>query len=259
MAESNGPKTSWQLTGNMFLYGKPELLAKEIHGDLGLSAIDGPFNFAKEATAIPLTLPEIASAQKNYPVVFSGLENPLPLAIVGIVEPVNLFVDGGGQWDEASYVPAYLRRYPFAVASGQEDQLAIVIDRSAPSVSDKPEHPFFEGAKLADHYQSIVDFCGQYEAERIRTESFCNKLKELDLLAVQEAQHKPPGGDEEQTLAKYVSVDSGRLNELDDGTVHDLFKNGFLAAVFAHLFSLENWHRLVDRRFRSQTTAGSPS
>ena len=255
MAEENKPKPSLQLRGKMFLYDKPELLAKETHGHLGLSRIERPFDFARQATAIPLTVPEIASAQKNYPIVFSDLENPLPVAVVGMSDQINLFVDDAGRWDEASYIPAYLRRYPFTVASGQADQLAVVIDRAAANISDKPEHPFFQDGKLADNFQSLVDFCAQYDAERLRTENFCSKLKELDLLAVQEAKHTPQDGGQEQTLAKYVSVDSAKLNELDEGTVYELFKNAFLATILAQLFSLENWNRLVERRIRLQSNS----
>jgi hypothetical protein len=48
-------------------------------------------------------------------------------------------------------------------------------------------------------------------------------------------------------VATYVAVDSDKLNDLDTDVVKELFDQGFLAGIFAHLFSLENWNVMIER------------
>ena len=232
--------------GKMLFYKQPELLNHQQHGSLGLHRLERPFEFARNARALPLTLGEIPSAQKHFPVVFSGLENPVPLAVLGMNDDINLFVDENGQWDRETYVPAYARCYPFALAARSGDEFAVIIDRAADNISDEPERPFFDGDKVTAETQSLIDFCGRYDAERRQTAEFGLRLKELGLLAGQQVTRTSPEGVEEP-ISSYVAVDSQKLDELEESVVKELFNNGYLAAVFAHLFSLENWQLVMKR------------
>jgi hypothetical protein len=250
MTDENGAIPVAPIEGRMFLYPTPELLTREDHGSLGLTPAEKPFSFAANVRAIPLVVSEIVTAQRHYPVVFSDMENPVPLAIVGLNEDVNLFVGPDGRWDGDAYVPAYLRCHPFALAATQDDKFAIVIDRGAASVVEGGEFPFFEGDEMSANTREMVDFCGKYEGERRKTQQYTERLKELGLLGVRRASHRPAGSDEEETIARYVSVQPEKLGELTAEQVHALHTSGMLAVTFAHLFSLENWLRLVDRRAR---------
>ena len=127
--------------GNMFLYAQPQLLTVEDHGHLGLNTSGQTYDFVRSIRVVPLAAAELSSAQKHYPVIFSDLEKPTPLAVVGVLEDRNLFVDDNGNWDSAAYVPSYLRCYPFAMASRQDDQYAVVIDRAAPVISVRTNSP----------------------------------------------------------------------------------------------------------------------
>lgn len=246
---------SAELTGRMFLYEQPELLTKQDHGHLGVTGPAQPFGFARDIRMAPVVFSEFASAQKHYPVVYSDLESPTPVAVLGVLEDVNLFVDADGGWDPSCYVPSYLRRYPFAFVHRAEEQFAVVLDRAAEAISENPEFPFFDGDELTENTQAIMDFCSRYEADRLRTVEFCTRLKELDLLVVQQAGYRPDGAQEDEPLAQYVSVDVERLNDLDDDVIRTLHRNGSLACIYAQAFSLENWNRLLDRRARPQQEA----
>jgi hypothetical protein len=250
---SNNSQTAAQLQGRMLLFWQPELLNAETHSDLGLAKIDRPFDFAAKATAIPLTIGEFPTAQKSYPIVFASLEDPAPLAVTGVIDSVNLFVDDAGQWATTYYVPAYVRSYPFAFASGPDNQMAVVIDRAAPMISRNPKEAFFAGGQLSAGTQSLVDFCAKCAQDRERTERFSRKLLELNILANQQANYQQVG-QEEQTIANYVAVDTARFQALDKDIVAELFSSGMLALIHAHLFSLENWTQLMVRRdLRNQT------
>ncbi len=235
------------LEGKMFLYEQPELLNHEHHGNLGLVKVDKPFGFVRDVKALPLTVSEFASAQKSYPIVFSDNKNPVPLAVMSVFEGKNLFVSDDGEWASLNYIPAYVRCYPFAFATRPDDQYAVVIDRAATSISDNPDQPFFEGDKLTPGTDKFIEFCGQYDAERKRTREICERIRDLDLLTGQQATQTDADG-KEQVIASYIAIDASKLSDLDKDLVHELHQNGTMSFIMAHLFSLENWQRLVARQ-----------
>ncbi len=236
------------IKGKIFLYEKPELLTKEDHGHLGISRIDSPFLNTKNSAAIPLTLTEFVTAQKYYPIVFSSMENPTPLAIVAAIDEQNLFLDENGNWDPLCYVPAYLRCYPFAFARQSDDQVAVVIDRGAAQVKENADFPFFEGDEASEHSKQMAEFCARYQGARQQTDGFCQKLKELNLLTAQHATYTPEGETEQQVMANYVAIDSEKLQDLNQDTLAELHKDGSLAAIYAQAASAENWTNLLVRR-----------
>ena len=252
-----GPAANPDFEGRMFLYAEPQLLTVEEHGHLGLNTSRRPYDFARSIRVVPLAAVEIATAQKYYPVVFSDLEKPALLAVVGVLDDRNLFVDESGNWERDAYVPSYLRCYPFALASRADDQFAVVIDRAAPAISENPDQPFFDGGKLTPPIQAKVDFCAQFSAHQPSTQAFCDRLLELGLLSGQRATFTPEGESEEQTIASYVAVDFDKLRKLDAKTVEQLFQDGMLPPIYAHRFSLENWSRLLERQQRLDAVEGS--
>ena len=231
----------------MLLYDKPALLTKEVHGGMGLSKSDRPFDFVKSVKGLPLCASEVQTAQKHYPVVFSDFENPVLIAVVGIIDEKNLFVTDSGEWDKRSYIPSYVRCHPFALAQHGDDEFAVIIDESSASISNTPDIPFFEGDDLSEVTRSRVDFCGQFKAEQNQTREFCRKVMDLGLLNGQRVSQTMPDGSEVK-ISDYVSIDPNKLNDLDKDTLQELHQDGSLAAIFAQLFSLENWNRLIARR-----------
>jgi hypothetical protein len=236
-------------SGSKLFYKQPELLNHEVHGSLGLRRPERPFEFARGAAALPLTLGELPTAQRYYPIIFASQEEPVPLAVVGAADDVNLFIDDRGYWEPGVYIPAYVRCYPLALAMRSDDHLAVVIDRAADAISDDPEQPFFNGDQVTAQTQSQIDFCGRYDAETKATLAFGERLKELGMLSGQQVSRTAADGTEER-LASYIAVDTQKLNGLEPGVVKELFDNGYLASVFAHLFSLDNWTRLLERNSR---------
>lgn len=246
MTDTSNTDTS--LSGKMFLYETPELLTTDAHGTMGLTPASNPFEFAMGVRVIPLTMVEFGSAMRSYPIIFTNLEAPTPLAVVGLLDDVNLFVNEKGHWDPLSYIPTYLRCHPFTLAKEASGQLAIVVDRSAASVSEEPVYPFFTNGEPSEHTQALMQLCSDFEGERQRTVEFCKKLVDLGLLAVMQAMHKPEGADEEQSLADYVAIDAAKLDALPADAIYELHKAGFLSASYLHLYSLENWRHLMARR-----------
>lgn len=247
MTEQQARPAQIESDKRMFLYQQPELLSFEEHGGLGLDPAERPFEFARNVNAIPIAAVELVSAQRHYPIVFSDLENPTLLAIVGVFESVNLFIDDNGEWEMGTYLPGYLRCYPFGLAPRPEDQFAVVVDRAAPSISEGGKQPLFEGKKLAKPIKDHVDFCAQFSSYRQASRLFCDKLAGLGLLSGQQVRFTPDDG-EEQSMGTYVAVDLEKLKDLDAETLRELHLDGTLSGIYAHTFSTDNWVRLLERR-----------
>jgi hypothetical protein len=147
MNQQNPNPDTGNFKGEMFLYSKPELLNARDHGGVGINPSAQPYAFAKSAKFAPIAAAEIVSAQRHYPVVFSGPKQPTPLAVLSLLDSDNLFVDDNGEWARGVYIPAYLRCHPFAVAARSDDQFSVVIDRAAPCIAENAEQPFFDGNK----------------------------------------------------------------------------------------------------------------
>src|SRR5436190_2749634 len=134
-----------ELSGNVLFYQRPEPLAKELHSNLGVKRMDGPFGFAKTGHAIPLTVGEFPLAAVTGPIIFVGDEK-LPIAVMGLNAGENMFVKDDGTFESGIYIPAYVRRYPFVFANDDQNrQMVLCIDRAAEFIVDKGyDMAFFE-------------------------------------------------------------------------------------------------------------------
>lgn len=234
----------------MFLYDKPALLSKEAHEGMGLTPGNQPYGFARDIRGVPVVANEIQSVQKHYPVVFSDIENPTLVAVVGIVEESNLFVDEDGQWERSSYIPSYVRSHPFALAANESDDYVVVIDESSAAISKEPEIPFFDAdGEITPAIQARIDLSGHFRQQQIRTQEFCATVRDLDLLGAQRVNQTLSDGTESKII-DYVTIDTNKLHGLDKDTLLRLHQDGSLAAIFAMAFSLENWNWLIQRRNR---------
>jgi hypothetical protein len=232
----------------LYLFKEPVPLNSSDHGNLGLNGGPAPFDFARKATVLPMVASEVQTAQRDYPIIFSSLEKPALIAITGFSGASNLFVDEAGNWESNRYVPAYARRYPLAGIPKSEDneEFLVYIDRQCERIVSGGDAPFFEGDELTSAAQEMVDFCGSYLQEARRTQQFCEHIAEMGLLGVREAVYNEEGGIK-RTIAEYVCVEPERMAELKGDRLQQLYEQGYIAMIFAHLFSLENWARLDAR------------
>jgi len=56
------------------------------------------FDFARNTNVVMLNAAEFEQAARVYPIVFVSTPNPAALAILGLREAENLFVDANGDW-----------------------------------------------------------------------------------------------------------------------------------------------------------------
>ncbi len=239
-----------QMTGNVLYYKNPEPLTPEHHGSLGVKRVDHPYAFVSQSHIVPLTVTEFAPCSLSYPIVFIGNETKSPLAVMGLRQGENLFIDEKGDFRPEAYVPAFVRRYPFVYANEQNsDRLILCVDRGAEFVGEQYDVPFFNDGKPSDYTQQAMQFCNEFETERQRTVSFMNLLEENDLLDQREATFTPRNPDGSagapQKIADYWAVSEEKLNKLSQKKYIELRDNGALGQIYAHMTSLLGWDRLI--------------
>ena len=98
-----------------------------------------------------------------------------------------------------------------------------------------------------------MEFCNNFEQERLRTESFVKLLTDLDLFETREANFTPRNADGSagpvQKLAEYYAVSEDKLKALSVEKLAELRDNGALGQIYAHLVSLLGWDRLIAMAF----------
>lgn len=246
---TTAPPGLGSITGTVLFYQQPEPLAPELQGNLGVKRMDGPFGFARQGHAIPLTVGEFPLAALTGPVIFVG-EEKVPLAVMGLNAGENMFLQDNGQFEAGVYVPAYIRRYPFVFAHDEAaEKMVLCVDRKAEFIVEGGDMPFFVNGQPSDYTKNCIEFCNNFEVERQRTMNFVQLLKDLDLFETKTASFTPVNPDgtagEPQRIADYFAVSEDKLNALPQEKYLELRDNGALGQIYAHLISLTGWDRLV--------------
>ncbi len=246
-------QTDGQLAGTVLFYSKPEPLSVELHGKLGVNPVEKPYAFVAQSHVVPLTVTEFAPAALSYPVIFLG-DTKQPVAVMGLRQDENLYVDANGDFRSEAYVPAYARRYPFVFANDdQQERMILCIDRAAPFLTEGGQTPLFVDGQPGEYLNNAMEFCNNFEQERARTESFLKLLTDLDLFEVREATFTPRDengvAQAPQKLAEYFAVSEDKVKALSPEKLVELRDNGALGQIYAHLVSLLGWDRLIAMAF----------
>lgn len=224
-------------------YNNPVALDKEKHAKMSLNP-EMTFEFAKEANAVPINLVEFPYIAPYYPIAFSASEPSTPLAILGLKNKENLFVNKKGEWAPNTYIPAYVRRYPFIVAQDEKaERLTLCIDDAKGIMVKGKKNPFFDNKEPTDLTKNALDFCRSYQRAALDTEKFMSELKETGVLSNRHAQIRTPDG-KTSTLSGFLAIDEQKLRDLDDKKVVEWHKSGLLRFVNAQIVSTGNWQKL---------------
>ncbi|MBA3070332.1 MAG: SapC family protein [Hyphomonas sp.] len=244
------------ITGQVLFYKQPQPLSAENHGGLGVKQVAQPFAFLREAHAVPVTVTEFGVCAASYPIIFVGDERT-PVAVMGVRQGQNLFVDANGFVFEDYYIPAFVRRYPFVFAADESsDRLLLCVDRAAPMVSNQPDVAFFENGQPSKFTTDAIEFCKEFERQRRATLDFVKMISSMDLFEQKTVVFQPRDaqGNEvgpQQKVADYWAISEERLNALPAEKYLELRNNGALGACYAHLVSLLNWSKVIQRAVRT--------
>jgi hypothetical protein len=229
-------------------YKSPVPIEAERHKDWGIKKQFG-FSFASNANAVPLNMVEMAEACHVYPIAFSSDAIATPVAILGLRDHENLFVNAKGEWVPDLYVPAYVRRYPFIFSEMQgNDQLTLCVDNVDLAIDTnckQADQKFFTtDGKASPVSKNALEFCKSYHVAAKQTMEFSKAMLDNDLLVVRQAEINTPMG-EKINFAGFKVIDHEKLNAISPEVFLEWREKGWLPFIYAHLFSAAQWQRLI--------------
>jgi hypothetical protein len=227
-------------------YKKPEVLRADKHKHLSLK-LDVTFEFARRANSLPINAAEMPRAVRHYPIVFTDTDSPFPVAVVGLRQGTNLFVEKDGTWAKGVYSPAYVRRYPFVfMKNANAKTLTLCIDRDSERIAENRENPFFVDGKRTDVTNSALKFCQAYEQEFQKTAEIARLLAKHKLFTSNRGTFTLESG-EKVSLSGFKLVDEKRFNDLPEADFQALRAGGALPVIYCHLISMHSWQNLIAR------------
>jgi hypothetical protein len=231
----------------LLFYKQAIPVSKELHGSLSIDTKQD-YSFASQVNSVPLTATEFPNAARDYVIVFAGQETPMPAAILGVQQDQNIFISDDGRW-EGRYIPAFVRRYPFVFSTNEDKStFTLCIDKEFQGLNedDRGEKLFDEEGEKTSYLDKMLNFLSEYQVQFQRTQTFCEKLKELDLLESMQAHISLPGGSQ-QSLTGFQVINRDRLKALDGDKLAELAKTDELELAYLHLQSLNNFSVMVER------------
>ncbi|MGY6552101.1 MAG: SapC family protein [Erythrobacter sp.] len=210
-------------------------------------------SFLANTHALPLTVEEFIDAQRWFPIVFTVGDNPVPIALAGLNEGVNTFMDEDNKFRGDAYIPAYVRRYPFMLARLRPDseELSLCFDPTVKNIGANVEGEamFNDKGEPTEYTQKVLDFCRQFEEAGQRTKAFMDQLEQLDIMMDGEvAITRTDQPDTPFVYRGFRMVDENKLRELPAAKLEELNKNGIMMLIHAHLFSLNLMRTIFERQ-----------
>lgn len=249
-AAAAGEGRRWPL-----FYKQPVPLSIERHGGKSVN-LQRRFAFAAETNMVPVNMQEFSRVATAYPIVFTETAPASSIAILGLRQSQNLFVNDEGTWEGGVYVPAYLRRYPFIFSTGQEEeQLVLCIDEADELIVDgtgaEGTQAIYEGEEASEVVKKMLEFCAAFHRQSLATREFVDELEQRDLFRPGTVTISNETG-EQFNLRGFRIVDETKFNALPDDAFLEYRRKGWLAAITAHLISVQN---LAALGFRSKSQA----
>ncbi len=235
----------------MLMYEKLTPVNRDQHRSLRVKGSDKLLSFARETNSLLLAVTELPLAALDFPCVFvaAGDQHTL-VSVVGLRDKENLYIDSDGRWDVNTYLPAFIRRYPFVLAEEPgSTQLTVCVDETFDGLNQTDGEALFDAeGKDTTYLQNLQKFLLDFHNDMQRTSAFSKRLVELDLLVERNIDFTL--GEQKFHMNGFKVVDEEKLRKLDAKIVHELFISGALGWIHAHLLSLNNVSKLGARLSR---------
>jgi hypothetical protein len=196
-----------------------------------------------------LTAVEIPLAAREYTIVFVANEDAVsPVVVLGVDGSQNQYLDENLAWN-ANYIPAFVRRYPFVFSQSQDGKqftLCVDEDWAGCNREARGQALFDDKGEQTEYLQNLLKFLGDYQTQALRTQAYCTKLKELDLLEPMQAQIVLPGG-EKRAIGGFLGATRKKIKALDAEKLAELVKTDELELTYLQMASLNNLNTVVNR------------
>lgn len=239
----------------MSMYQHPAILHPAAHAQWRFTDLQ-TYAHTAALTRVPLLHDELPLVAAQGVIVFEAdSPRPQPLALLGL-EAHNRCLNAQQRW-AVPYVPAVVRRYPFALGQDdrQPDQWHLCIDASAPHFSPTQGQALFnEQQQPTELTQRAMTLVTAHHHAQAQTLSLYQALadaqvirpKVLSLIDTQTRTTHAIGG--------LAVVDEALVQALPDATLAAWARNGLLAGIHHHWASLRHLDALVAAEAAAQHT-----
>jgi hypothetical protein len=218
------------------------------HRDCSVEA-GANYAFSGNVNSVPLMAVEFPEAAAEYPIVFAGTgDNLMPAVILGVRGNENLYVTKVGGW-EASYIPAFVRRYPFVFSTSPDgERLILCIDEAFAGFNreGRGQRLYSDDGKPTPFVDNVLRFLQEYQSQFLRTQGFCRKVHEANILEPMQAQVELETG-ARISLGGFNAVNRTKLKAVPGDKLAVLAQTDELELLYLHLQSMRNFTRIKDR------------
>ncbi|WP_455481908.1 SapC family protein [Bartonella sp. B35(2025)] len=244
----------------MLFYKDITPINKVTHKNLKFSP-PSDMSFAKDTHWVPLASSEYFQAALDYPILFMCAEDEqkkkhyTSVALVGLSNDENDYITSDKNWKRNTYIPAFVRRYPFVFAQlHNEKELSVCFDQQSGMFNEVAGIELFNSdGSISPFTEERIHFLEGFKIAMEKTAEFIDALVDMDLLSQKSINVKNDKGLSAQ-LEHFWLVDEEKLNKLSAHQLAKLHKNGFLGWVFAHLMSINNLSKILSLKSEKQIT-----
>lgn len=199
-------------------------------------------SIAPSTQKIPVHLAEFKQICHFLPIVFSPVGKPMPIAISSLKVGENPLVENG-EWRQDTYIPAAIRRYPFALADVNNDGKRILYIDSAALSDTHPERLFTESGENTERLTQAIEQCKTYDQHIHKTEGVVDLIESLGLFKDTQLVITMADGSE-QSSGTFKIIDIKKYAALNDEQIVLLHKSQALWAIHAHIISMDHMKAL---------------
>jgi hypothetical protein len=207
------------------------------------------YKHSRSLNAVAISYRETVEASKHYPIFFvkDGEDGFTPVAILGLEDKSNLFVDKSGSWSKGRYIPSLIRLYPFTLSKISEDgKISIAYDSAYEGINDKSGFTMFNAGETTERGKKVIEFAEESFRLMNDTKALLQTVNEAELfrtvnIDIGESDKK------KFVLKGFYQVDSEKLNKLSDDELLKITKNGALHIIYSHLDSFSNFSNLLNK------------
>ena len=234
------------MTKQLLIYDKVTPVNRQDHRNLSVKRTTS-FDFAKELNSLPIVDAEFSRVALEMPVVFAKTDTGVvSVALSGTADACNAFVSDDGSW-AGRYVPAFLRRYPFVFAVDDAgERMTLCVDDTFPGLNEDNvgERMFDSEGTETSYLTTVLQFMEEYQATFNRTQQFCDRLQERDLLEEARIDYRMSDG-MQGGVTGFYRVSNEKLRALPDAEIVKMFRTGDLDLIQLHMLSMHNAEALV--------------
>jgi hypothetical protein len=177
-----------------------------------------------------------------------GATAPALVALVGNGDGINQFVSATGAWRAQTYIPAWVRRYPFILVNqnAESPNAALAFDPTSDLLSDQHPVKLLQESQATEALNGILAFQRNMASSLEATVAAAKALNEAQVLeAASLTFNFSDGTSEPKNVTGFMVVNEEKLRALNGAALEKLNQANALGLAYAQLFSMKNLQNLT--------------